>query len=69
MILQVYMETPDAVNQAILNEIGPEPQDEELWEAWQAKKVKAEKFLDKFFDYGESVTLEFDIENQTAKVL
>jgi len=56
MIFRISMKTPDAADRAL------EDMDED-------EKYEASKLLEKFLKYGEYVTLEFDTETQTCKVL
>jgi hypothetical protein len=73
--MTITFKTPDAVSDAVDNEIDQlreldkelgREQDEEVY--YQLKEDWM-KFLERFTEYGEYITIEFDLDNETAKVM
>ena len=73
--MTITFKTPDAVSDAVDNEIDQlreldkeldKEQDEEVY--YQLKEDWM-KFLKRFTKYGEYITIEFDLDNETAKVM
>lgn len=70
MIIRVMFKTPDAVDGAVQEAV------ERLLDTPEAKDLsladvasEAKRRLEKFVEYGESVTIEFDTEKMEARVI
>lgn len=74
MILKVVMKTPGSMDLAIdevteMETSEMEEVDDENWEEYDERKDGWSDFFKRWFKHGECITLEFDTENDTCKVL
>lgn len=66
MIFRISMKTPDAVEYGIKSALEYEDMDE--YEA-EAREDELKELCEKWFEFGECVTIEINTEEGTAKVL
>lgn len=75
MKLRIFFKTPDAVRDAIEDNLtdclpeGMDPDSDEAWELRSKTKESLEALTGKYIRYGECVTLEFDTETETVTVV
>jgi hypothetical protein len=73
MLVTVVMKHPDAVQDAILDAVEqtrPEDISDEEWGEMQTTRRDAvSRILEKWVEYGEYITVEFDTEAKTATVV
>ncbi len=69
MKITVHMKTPDAVHYAMEAVAEREPSSEPDDELRDERIADAKDALDKWFKYGECLSIEFDTEAMTATVL
>lgn len=65
--LRLYMKTPDAVDNAIDEYLNDQGLDSEFERDTMKDEIKNK--LDVFFEWGESVTLEFDLDTGIMRVV
>lgn len=73
MKLTITFKDPDGVSEAVINEVLatiPDGLDEEERDDLISSRVtKINSKLDQWLEFGEYITIEFDLENRTARIL
>lgn len=75
MVFQVHMKTPDAIENSVINQIEHVVDELGFKESWeydqeiQSRVDAIKEICQKWFQYGEMVTLEIDTDKMTCVVL